>query len=48
MMKLFKQPGDLHDVCTQNYIYRRWFDDFVKNILGDVFHREALKTAHMP
>lgn len=19
---------DLHDVCTQNYIYRRWFDDF--------------------
>ncbi len=28
MMKLFKQAGDLHDVCTQNYIYRRWFDDF--------------------
>ena len=24
----FLQPGDLHDVCTQNYIYRRWFDDF--------------------
>ncbi len=48
MMKSLSKPGDLHDVCTQNYIYRRWSTIFVKNILGDVFHREALKTRILP
>ncbi len=26
--EVIQASRDLHDVCTQNYIYRRWFDDF--------------------
>ncbi len=48
MMKYSSKPGDLHDDCTQNYIYRRGSTIFVKNILGDVFHREALKRRILP
>ena len=27
-MTVFTNVLESHDVCTQNYIYRRWFDDF--------------------
>ncbi|SUH18327.1 Alpha-galactosidase [Salmonella enterica subsp. enterica] len=36
-----------HDDGTQNYLIGAGSTIFVKNILGDVFHREALKSAHV-
>lgn len=46
-MKVFTTVLESHDDGTQNYLYRRRFYDFRQNILGDVFHREALKSAHV-
>ncbi len=37
----------MRDVCPKNYFYRRRFDGVRQNILGDVFQRPALKSAHI-
>lgn len=46
-MTVFTNVLESHDVCTKITFIGAGSTIFVKNILGDVFHRDALKSAHI-
>ncbi len=46
-MKVFTTVLESHDDGTKITFIGAGSTIFVKNILGDVFHREALKSAHV-